>query len=234
MSDEQPRRKDIGYYVDIVQKVLIGIGAVLVGAYFAVIKESFDESAKCAEAQQSILQFVYGKAFDHQMSLRPLNRWISRECSDDESSVVRWVHQFNRWISGGDSSDDKSQNLRDRWVDDLIVTSNWTPSSRQVEEPQAPPVIPGPPEAPQWVAVGFADSSDSNFVDKNGKNITRVPSVGTVRSGNFPTRIDPRLVVRDQDDEHSHGQHGSDPDKSRIGGLIHKNIYHITQRSTLT
>jgi hypothetical protein len=28
--------------------------------------------------------------------------------------------------------------------------------------------------------------------------------------------------VRDEDDEHSHGQHGSDPDKSRIGGLIHK------------
>ena len=34
MSDEQPRRKDIGYYVDIVQKVLIGIGAVLVGGLF--------------------------------------------------------------------------------------------------------------------------------------------------------------------------------------------------------
>ncbi|MFY9879473.1 MAG: hypothetical protein WAK39_08735 [Pseudolabrys sp.] len=67
MSDEQPRRKDIGYYVDIVQKVLIGIGAVLVGAYFAVIKESFDESAKCAEAQQSILQFVYGKALSIKM-----------------------------------------------------------------------------------------------------------------------------------------------------------------------
>ena len=32
----------------------------------------------------------------------------------------------------------------------------------------------------------------------------------------------PRLDVRDEDDEHSHGQHGSDPDKSRIGGLIHK------------
>ena len=67
MSDEQPRRKDIGYYVDIVQKVPIGIGAVLVGAYFAVIKESFDESAKCAEAQQSIFQFVYGKALSIKM-----------------------------------------------------------------------------------------------------------------------------------------------------------------------
>ena len=31
MSDEQPRRKDIGYYVDIVQKVLIGIGSYWLG-----------------------------------------------------------------------------------------------------------------------------------------------------------------------------------------------------------
>ena len=183
----------IGDYVDILQKVLIGIGAVLAGAYFAVIKESFDESAKCAEAKQSILQFVSGKAFDFEMSLRLVNRWIPRECSDDDSQnfLVRLV---NRWIPL-EHSDDDLQNVRSRWVEDVVATSNWPPS-RQVETPQAtPPVTPGPPpEVPQvskqgWVAVGFANSNDFNFVDRNGQNITGVPSKETVIKAKWPVNV---------------------------------------------
>jgi hypothetical protein len=33
-----------------------------------------------------------------------------------------------------------------------------------------------------------------------------------------------RLHVRDGQDEHSRRQHGSDPDKSRVGSFIHRNI----------
>ena len=70
-----------------------------------------------------------------------------------------------------------------------------------------------------------------------GSLADKTMSLPRTLSGNLPTRIDPTLDVRDEDGmEHSHGQHGSDPDKveQQSPGLLIKKQYSLTSRNVRT
>lgn len=209
--------KLIGDWVDIIAKIGIGIGAALFGVYLTWDKNKFDEvakkfdqaletssrqfdqntklfdqsaklfdqDAKCAETKSSIFQFAYGKRLEGDLILEVVNYWVPTKCS-------------------GESQED-----RGRLVSALLKVSNSRTDRQPVSSEASsgtPPDTSPPPTAPEppktgpvaietskkgWVAVGFANSSDFNFFDKNGNNITAAPAIGTIIRAKWPVNIRP-------------------------------------------